>query len=181
MASAGRLSGGATDNEANARGMRKRFFSNDLPRSRCWRLILVVHGFGAAGTPFVFRASRRSTWRPRCWCSSCWWPVRPAAGLHRHRELCAHHVLRHRCHGMRLPARTGAPPGRRWAGGLALLLSLVLAGGIGLFSLRCGIFFAMITLAVASAFRRWPSQLSMIHRRRRRPDLQTARAAVAQL
>jgi branched-chain amino acid transport system permease protein len=47
--------------------------------------------------------------------------------------------------------------------GLALALSLVLALAIGLFSLRVrAIFFAMITLAVASAFQTLASQLSDI-------------------
>jgi branched-chain amino acid transport system permease protein len=45
--------------------------------------------------------------------------------------------------------------------GVALLLSLVLSVGIGLFSLRVkAIFFAMITLAVATAFQTLASQLS---------------------
>jgi branched-chain amino acid transport system permease protein len=45
--------------------------------------------------------------------------------------------------------------------GAALVLSLVLALVIGLFSLRVkAIFFAMITLAVASAFQTLASQLS---------------------
>jgi branched-chain amino acid transport system permease protein len=56
--------------------------------------------------------------------------------------------------------------------GVSLLLSLV----IGLFSLRVkAIFFAMITLAVASAFQTLASQAERLHRRRRRPDLQEPR------
>lgn len=48
-----------------------------------------------------------------------------------------------------------------WGVGLALLLSALLSLAIGLFSLRVkAIFFAMITLAVASAFQTLASQLS---------------------
>ncbi len=56
----------------------------------------------------------------------------------------------------------GASWGSLLAGvGLALLLSLLLSGLIGLFSLRVrAIFFAMITLAVAAAFQTLASQLS---------------------
>src|SRR6059036_3476788 len=62
------------------------------------------------------------------------------------------------------PARAWAPPGALAAGlAGALVLSFALALVVGLFSLRVkAIFFAMITLAVASAFQTLASQLSDI-------------------
>jgi branched-chain amino acid transport system permease protein len=65
-------------------------------------------------------------------------------------------------------SRLSGSEGTTWAGlalglGGALLLSLVLSLVIGLFSLRVkAIFFAMITLAVASAFQTLASQLSQL-------------------
>ena len=63
------------------------------------------------------------------------------------------------------PASAWAPAGRRWAWALglavAVVVSVLLAFLIGLFSLRVkAIFFAMITLAVATAFQTLASQLS---------------------
>jgi hypothetical protein len=64
---------------------------------------------------------------------------------------------------------------------IALLLSLALALVIGLFSLRVkAIFYAMITLAVASAFAVLAPVVGL-HRRRGRPHLRRARAAAARL
>ena len=64
----------------------------------------------------------------------------------------------------------------RWRWRCRWLLSLV----IGLFSLRVkAIFYAMITLAVASAFQTLASQLSRLHRRRGRPELQEPDVAAA--
>ena len=64
----------------------------------------------------------------------------------------------------------------------ALVLAVALALVIGLFSLRVrAIFFAMITLAVASAFSILASQLSEADRRRGRPQLSAAGSAAARL
>jgi branched-chain amino acid transport system permease protein len=87
--------------------------------------------------------------------------LRPAARLHRHLSLRAHDVLRHR----RLRRRIAAPMGRAGrarrhldrAACCRCCSSLV----VGPVPLRVrAIFFAMITLAVASAFQTLASQLS---------------------
>ena len=92
--------------------------------------------------------------------------LRPAARLHRHRVLRAHHVLRHRrLRRRRSRCRAWRSAGRAIALGTAaaVALSLVLSFLIGLFSLRVkAIFFAMITLAVASFFAILASQLSNV-------------------
>ena len=90
--------------------------------------------------------------------------LRPAARLHRHRLVRPHDVLRHRrLRRRRSRSTAGARPGLRSRSArcrrssLAVVLALV----IGLFSLRVrAIFFAMITLAVASVFAILASQLS---------------------
>ena len=103
--------------------------------------------------------------------------LRPAARLHRHRLLRPHHVLRHRRLRHRHRARARADlDAHRWAWLIALSLGSLLALVIGLLSLRVrAIFFAMITLAVASAFPILASQLST-HRRRGRPVLPACRS-----
>ena len=86
-------------------------------------------------------------------------------------------------YGVGIASTAGARPGSRRSAGLAIAL---VAGScwrfvIGLFSLRVrAIFFAMMTLAVASAFAILASQLSA-HRRRGRPQLPRAGAAAAEL
>ena len=65
---------------------------------------------------------------------------------------------------------------------IALVAGIALAFAIGLFSLRVrAIFFAMVTLAVASAFAILAAQLSDIHRRRGRPLVPRAGGVAARL
>ena len=145
--------------------MLNRLLSNDLPRSRVLAVLLVAAAArpGLHALPLPRRqGAQRGGQDPGL--HRAGGELRPAAGLHRHRELRAHHVLRHR--RLRHRDREHAPGRRAGARccvglGAALALSLLLSLAIGLFSLRVrAIFFAMITLAVASAFQTLASQLS---------------------
>lgn len=144
--------------------MWRRLLSHDLPRSPWLALLLVVIALGLATAPFTLDGIRA---------------LSVAAKVIVFVVLVASFDLLLGYTGIVSFAHTmffgiGAYGvaialdrlGPTWAAlglgvGLALLLSLVLSLAIGLFSLRVkAIFFAMITLAVASAFQTLASQLS---------------------
>ena len=144
--------------------MLKRLLSHDLPRNRWLSLILIAMVLGLAFTPFLFPGTKA---------------LNVSAKILVFIVLVASYDLLLGYTGIVSFAHTmffgiGAYGvaiattrfGASWtavAGGVlaALVLSLVLSLVIGLFSLRVkAIFFAMITLAVASAFLTFASQLS---------------------
>jgi len=141
-----------------------RIFSGDVPRSRILALLLVLAFVGLAIAPFAFPGVKA---------------LNVAAKILVFVVLVASFDLllgytgivsfAHTmffgigAYGIAIASeRMGAGWGAMAAGlGAALLLSLLLALAIGLFSLRVrAIFFAMITLAVATAFQTLASQLS---------------------
>ena len=161
MATTGRLSGGEP-----LKIMLSRIFSNDFPRSRVLALLLIVLLIALAGAPFIFPVVKA---------------LNVAAKVLVFIVLVASFDLLLGYTGIVSFAHTmffgiGAYGvaiamtrlGPTWqALGLgvlaALALSFALALLVGLFSLRVrAIFFAMITLAVASAFLTLASQLSDI-------------------
>jgi len=142
----------------------QRIFSGDVPRSRILALLLAAAFVGLAVAPFAFPGVKA---------------LNVAAKILVFVVLVASFDLllgytgivsfAHTmffgigAYGIAIASeRMGAGWGALAVGlGVALLLSLVLALAIGLFSLRVrAIFFAMITLAVASAFQTLASQLS---------------------
>lgn len=144
--------------------MLARLLSNDLPRSRWLALLLAIIVLGLAFTPFLFPGTKA---------------LNVAAKVLIFIVLVASYDLLLGYTGIVSFAHTmffgiGAygvaiassrmGPGWDAVGlglGAALAVSLVLSLAIGLFSLRVkAIFFAMITLAVASAFLTLASQLS---------------------
>ncbi len=146
--------------------MLKRLLSHDLPRSRWLALALVVILVALLLTPFIFPGSKS---------------LNVAAKILIFMVLVASYDLLLGYTGIVSFAHTmffgigaygvaiaSSRMGAGWdalAVGIAcaLLLSLVLSFVIGLFSLRVkAIFYAMITLAVASAFQTLASQLSEI-------------------
>lgn len=146
--------------------MLKRLLSHDLPRSRWLALALVVILVGLFLTPFIFPGSKS---------------LNVAAKILIFMVLVASYDLLLGYTGIVSFAHTmffgigaygvaiaSSRMGAGWdalAVGIAcaLALSLVLSFVIGLFSLRVkAIFYAMITLAVASAFQTLASQLSEI-------------------
>lgn len=146
--------------------MLKRLLSHDLPRSRWLALALIVILAGLFLTPFIFPGSKS---------------LNVAAKILIFMVLVASYDLLLGYTGIVSFAHTmffgigaygvaiaSSRMGAGWdalAVGIvcALLLSLVLSFVIGLFSLRVkAIFYAMITLAVASAFQTLASQLSEI-------------------
>jgi branched-chain amino acid transport system permease protein len=146
--------------------MLKRLLSHDLPRSRVLAAALLLVFVGLAVAPFVFPGSK---------------PLGVAAKVLVFVLLVASYDLllgytgivsfAHTmffgigAYGVAVAStRLGAGWGSVALGlGLALLLSLALSLVIGLFSLRVkAIFYAMITLAVASAFQSLASQLSEV-------------------
>ena len=126
-------------------------------------LVVIVLGAGAGAVPVPRRAAAERRGQDLR-LHPAGGELRPAARLHRHRLVRAHDVLRHRRLRRRdRAARAGAELGRDRASGWSRRCrsSLLLALVIGLFSLRVrAIFFAMITLAVASFFAILASQLS---------------------
>lgn len=141
-----------------------RLLSNDLPRSRWLALALVLVVLGLAFAPFLFPGSKA---------------LSVAAKMLVFVVLVASYDLLLGYTGIVSFAHTmffgigaygvaiaSTRIGEGWAAvgiglGAALLCSLLLSLVIGLFSLRVkAIFFAMITLAVASAFQTLASQLS---------------------
>lgn len=146
--------------------MLKRLLSHDLPRSRWLALALIVILAGLFLTPFIFPGSKS---------------LNVAAKILIFMVLVASYDLLLGYTGIVSFAHTmffgigaygvaiaSSRMGAGWdalAVGIvcALILSLVLSFVIGLFSLRVkAIFYAMITLAVASAFQTLASQLSEI-------------------
>ena len=142
-----------------------RLLSHDLPRSRWLAIALLLILFGLAFAPFLFAGSKA---------------LGVAAKVLVFILLVASYDLLLGYTGIVSFAHTmffgigaygvaiaATRLGEGWAAvavglGLALLLSFVLALVIGLFSLRVkAIFYAMITLAVASAFQSLASQLSV--------------------
>ncbi|MBL8303887.1 MAG: branched-chain amino acid ABC transporter permease, partial [Ideonella sp.] len=141
-----------------------RLLSHDLPRNRWLAAALVLVLVGLAAAPFLFPGSK---------------PLGVAAKMLVFILLVASYDLLLGYTGIVSFAHTmffgigaygvaiaSTRMGPGWGAvatglGLALLLSLVLSLVIGLFSLRVkAIFYAMITLAVASAFQSLASQLS---------------------
>ena len=146
--------------------MLARLLSHDLPKSRALAVLLIVLVLGLALTPFVFPGTKA---------------LNVAAKILVFIVLVASYDLllgytgivsfAHTmffgigAYGVAIACtRLGANAGSVLLGiGAALVVSLVLSLVIGLFSLRVkAIFFAMITLAVASAFLTLASQLSEI-------------------
>ncbi len=144
--------------------MLKRLLSHDLPRSRWLAIVLVLIVVALALTPFVFPGTKA---------------LNVAAKVIVFIVLAASFDLLLGYTGIVSFAHTmffgigaygvaiaSTRIGATWPGlalgiGCALAVSLVLSLVIGLFSLRVrAIFFAMITLAVASAFATLASQLS---------------------
>ena len=144
--------------------MLKRLLSNDLPRSRVLAVLLVALLLALAFTPFIFPGVKA---------------LNVAAKILVFVVLVASFDLllgytgivsfAHTmffgigAYGVAIASlRMGPGWGSLFTGiAISLLLSLVLAVAIGLFSLRVrAIFFSMITLAVAAAFQTLASQLS---------------------
>jgi hypothetical protein len=145
--------------------MFKSLLSADLPRSRALTLLLVLVFFGLLAAPFLFHGAR---------------PLNTAATICVYIVLVASYDLllgytgivsfAHTmfygigAYGVGLALASVDEPtwGVMFKGlALALLLALVLALVVGLFALRVrAIFYAMITLAVASSFALLASQLS---------------------
>ena len=144
--------------------MLNRILSHDMPRSRWLALLLIVIALGLALTPFVFPGTKA---------------LNVAAKILVFIVLVASFDLLLGYTGIVSFAHTmffgigaygvavaSTRLGEGWLAvgvglGVALVISLTLALLIGLFSLRVkAIFFAMITLAVASAFLTLASQLS---------------------
>jgi branched-chain amino acid transport system permease protein len=142
----------------------KQILSDDFPRNRWLGLILVAIFFGLAFAPFITSGAR---------------PLNTAATICVYIVLVASYDLllgytgivsfAHTmffgigAYGIGLALASGTPSWGLAAFGLlaALLVTLVLALIVGLFALRVrAIFYAMITLAVASSFAVLASQLS---------------------
>ena len=172
VAAAGPVSG----DEPMRPPMLNRLLSHDLPRSRWLALaLLVVIVLGLALAPFLFPGAKALNVAAKI----CVFILLVASydlllgytGI----VTFAHTMFFGiGAYGVAIAStRLGAELGRGGASGIGVgaarcrwLLSLL----IGLFSLRVkAIFFAMITLAVASAFLTLASQLSRLHRRRGRP------------
>jgi branched-chain amino acid transport system permease protein len=146
--------------------MLNRILSHDLPRSRWLAVLLVLIVLGLAVAPFAFPGSKA---------------LGVAAKMLVFILLVASYDLLLGYTGIVSFAHTmffglgaygvaiaSTRMGEGWAAlatgvGVSLLLSLALSLVIGLFSLRVkAIFYAMITLAVASAFQTLASQMSDI-------------------
>ena len=144
--------------------MLKRLLSNDMPRSRVLALLLIALLIGLAFAPFIFPGVKALSVAAK---------VLVFIVLVASFDLLLGYTgivsFAHTmffgigAYGISIAAtRLGANWGAVAVGlGASLAVSLVLALAIGLFSLRVrAIFFAMITLAVASAFQTLASQLS---------------------
>jgi branched-chain amino acid transport system permease protein len=159
MAAAGSLSGGES-----VIAMLKTLLSHDLPRNRWLALLLIVIVIGLALTPFLFPGTKALNVAAK---------ILVFAVLVASFDLLLGYTgivsFAHTmffgigAYGVAIAStRLGATWGAMGAGvAAALVASLLLSLLIGLFSLRVkAIFFAMITLAVASAFLTLASQLS---------------------
>ncbi len=144
--------------------MLKRLLSNDMPRSRLLAVLLVALLLGLAFAPFIFPGVKALSVAAK---------VLVFIVLVASFDLLLGYTgivsFAHTmffgigAYGISIAAtRLGANWGAVAIGlGVSLAVSLVLALAVGLFSLRVrAIFFAMITLAVASAFQTLASQLS---------------------
>ncbi|QNK73266.1 branched-chain amino acid ABC transporter permease [Variovorax sp. PAMC28562] len=144
--------------------MLKRLLSNDMPRSRVLAVLLVALLLGLAFAPFIFPGVKALSVAAK---------VLVFIVLVASFDLLLGYTgivsFAHTmffgigAYGISIAAtRLGANWGAVAVGlGASLAVSLVLALAVGLFSLRVrAIFFAMITLAVASAFQTLASQLS---------------------
>ncbi len=144
--------------------MLKRLLSNDMPRSRVLAVLLVALLVGLAFAPFIFPGVKALSVAAK---------VLVFIVLVASFDLLLGYTgivsFAHTmffgigAYGISIAAtRLGANWGAVAVGlGASLAVSLVLALAVGLFSLRVrAIFFAMITLAVASAFQTLASQLS---------------------
>ncbi len=142
----------------------KRLLSNDMPRSRLLALLLVVLFLALAFAPFIFPGVKALSVAAK---------ILVFVVLVASFDLLLGYTgivsFAHTmffgigAYGIAIAAsRLGPNWGAVLVGlGASLLVSLVLSFAIGLFSLRVrAIFFAMITLAVASAFQTLASQLS---------------------
>ena len=142
----------------------KRLLSNDLPRSRLLALLLVALFVALAFAPFIFPGVKALSVAAK---------ILVFVVLVASFDLLLGYTgivsFAHTmffgigAYGIAIAAtRLGAGWGALLTGlGASLAVSLVLSFAIGLFSLRVrAIFFAMITLAVASAFQTLASQLS---------------------
>lgn len=144
--------------------MLKRLISNDLPRSRVLAVLLIALLLALAFTPFIFPGVKALNVAAK---------VLVFVVLVASFDLLLGYTgivsFAHTmffgigAYGIAIATTRLGPTWEALAVGLgaSLLLSLLLALAVGLFSLRVrAIFFAMITLAVASAFQTLASQLS---------------------
>jgi branched-chain amino acid transport system permease protein len=141
-----------------------RLLSNDLPRSRVLAVLLVAVLLGLAFAPFIFPGVKALNVAAKVLIFivlvASFDLLLGYAGIVSFAQTMFFGIG---AYGIAIAAtRLGAGWGALLLGlGAALALSLVLSLAIGLFSLRVrAIFFAMITLAVASAFQTLASQLS---------------------
>ncbi|MES2530466.1 MAG: branched-chain amino acid ABC transporter permease [Pseudomonadota bacterium] len=144
--------------------MLKRLLSNDTPRSRLLALLLAVVVIGLAFAPFIFPGVKALSVAAKILVFivlvASFDLLLGYTGIVSFAHTMFFGIG---AYGIAISAtRLGSGWGALLIGlGASLLVSLVLSFAIGLFSLRVrAIFFAMITLAVASAFQTLASQLS---------------------
>ena len=144
--------------------MIKRLFSNDLPGNRLLALLLAAIVLGLAFAPFIFPGVKALSVAAKILVFivlvASFDLLLGYTGIVSFAHTMFFGIG---AYGIAISAsRLGASWGAVAVGlGAALAISLVLSLAIGLFSLRVrAIFFAMITLAVASAFQTLASQLS---------------------
>ena len=144
--------------------MLNRLLSHDLPRNRWLALLLVVIVLGLAFTPFLFQGTKALNVAAKIVVFivlvASFDLLLGYAGIVSFAHTMFFGIG---AYGVAIASARIAPTWSALAIGvaLALLASLLLSLLIGLFSLRVkAIFFAMITLAVASAFLTLASQLS---------------------
>ena len=144
--------------------MLKRLLSNDMPRSRLLAVLLVALLLGLAFAPFIFPGVKALSVAAKVLVFivlvASFDLLLGYTGIVSFAHIMFFGIG---AYGISIAAtRLGANWGAVAIGlGVSLAVSLVLALAVGLFSLRVrAIFFAMITLAVASAFQTLASQLS---------------------
>lgn len=142
----------------------RRLFSGDLPRSRVLTAVLVATFFGLLLTPFLFPGAKATNVAAKI----CIFIVLVASfdlvlgytGIFSFAHTMFFGIG---AYGVAIALSTLGPTWKALAigTGAALVVALALSLLIGLFSLRVkAMFFAMITLAVATAFQTLASQLS---------------------
>ncbi|HTS03711.1 MAG TPA: branched-chain amino acid ABC transporter permease [Thermoanaerobaculia bacterium] len=144
--------------------MLRRVLSGDLPRSRVLALVLVVIGLGLLVTPFVFPGAKALNVAAK----TCTFVVLVASfdlllGYTGIISFAHTMFFGIGAYGVAIAITRMGPNWPAVAAGVvaALAVSLVLSLVIGLFSLRVkALYYAMITLAVATAFQTLASQLS---------------------